>query len=182
MEYLPLPSALNFSPLIRYESHLIFHTPWSYTTSPVRFRLCDSHASSWILVCLYSTVLGTGSRDSRCFTPFIGDPAVFFETATTRGWSCVQWWWYCVGVPAGRHVHTWARARKRTSARLELLYCLSGPGRRGKARAIEREEEAHTHKSSSRKTSTKFRRPVYYFFRETTQNSHFKILLKNQNI
>ena len=181
MEYLPLPSALNFSPLIRYESHLIFHTPWSYTTSPVRFRLCDSHAS-WILVCLYSTVLGTGSRDSRCFTPFTGDPAVFFETATTRGWSCVQWWWYCVGVPAGRHIHKWARACKRTSTRLELLYCLSGPGRRGKARAIQQWEggrSTHTHKSSSRKTSTKFRRPVYYFFRETTQN--FKILLINQN-
>ena len=130
-----------------------------------------------------STVLGTGSRDSRCFTPFTGDPAVFFETATTRGWSCVQWWWYCVGVPAGRHIHTWARARKRTSARLELLYCLSGPGRRGKARAIQQWEggrSTHTHKSSSRKTSTKFRRAVYYFFRETTQN--FKILLINQNI
>ena len=117
MEYLPLPSALNFSPLIRYESHLIFHTPWSYTTSPVRFRLCDSHASSWILVCLYSTVLGTGSRDSRCFTPFTGDPAVFLKPPPLEGGRvCSGGGTVLACQPAGIYIHERARVSARARA------------------------------------------------------------------
>ena len=146
MEYLPLPSALNFSPLIRYESHLVFHTPWS-CTSPVRFRLCDSHAS-WILVCLYSTVLGTGSRDSRCFTPFTGDPAVFFlkPPPLEGGRVCSGGGTVLACQPAGIYIHERARVSARARAWSYYTACPArDDGEKLEQYSSEREEEAHTH-------------------------------------
>ena len=116
-------------------------------TSPVRFRLCDSHAS-WILVCLYSTVLGTGSRDSRCFTPFTGDPAVFFlkPPPLEGGRVCSGGGTVLACQPAGIYIHERARVSARARAWSYYTACPArDDGEKLEQYSSEREEEAHTH-------------------------------------
>ena len=183
MEYLPLPSALNFSPLIRYESHLVFHTPWSYTILLLSGFDYVTHMPPLGFWCACIVQYqGQGPETPGVSLPLPAIRPFFLKPPPLEGGRvCSGGGTVLACQPAGIYIHERARVSARARAWSYYTACPArDDGEKLEQYSSEREEEAHTHKSSSRKTSTKFRRAVYYFFRETTQN--FRILLINQNI
>ena len=93
-----------------------------------------------------STVLGTGSR---CFTPFTGDPAVFFlkPPPLEGGRVCSGGGTVLACQPAGIYIHERARVSARARAWSYYTACPArDDGEKLEQYSSEREEEAHTQK------------------------------------